>query len=114
MVLVRLRRRAPEVDAVERCSLCGKDDVASVGDHLLVGEPGSAQLDGGLCGTCGDVLDHLVQRFGSQFSVVVEDAADDHLLDKVSVRPMPADIADTGDRPPYMGQSRSLGQVSQA
>jgi hypothetical protein len=75
MPFVHLRRGAPEVqNAAVACSICGTHDADRVRDHLLVGTPGTPSHDGGVCESCGRVLEQVVARMGPELSVRVEHA----------------------------------------
>jgi hypothetical protein len=43
-------------------------------DHLLVGSPGVPTHNGGICSTCGRVIEQVVQKLGSDLSIQVEQA----------------------------------------
>ncbi len=72
MVLIILRRDAPEVATLRVCGLCGPAVTTPIRDHLLVGSPGGGKQETGLCGPCGDVLDRMVQTYGSDLSVIIQ------------------------------------------
>jgi len=72
MVLIILRRDAPEVATLRACGLCGPAATTPVRDHLLMGSPGGSQQEKGGCGQCGDVLDRMVQTYGSDLTVIIQ------------------------------------------
>jgi len=72
MVLIILRRDAPEVATLRACGLCGPAATTPVRDHLLVGSPGGSQQEKGVCGQCGDVLDRMVKTYGSDLTVIIQ------------------------------------------
>lgn len=74
MTRVELRRKAPEAQAADRCSVCGAVQPPGPRDHLLVGTPGVPSHDGAVCEHCGTVLEHVVTKFGGDLSVSVQDA----------------------------------------
>ncbi len=74
MTIVRLHRHAPEAQSATTCALCGTADVQAVTDHIQVGTPGTPQQDAGVCDACGRVLDNMVDKFGGDLTVMVEEA----------------------------------------
>ena len=54
--------------------MCGTSDVRQVTDHIQVGTPGTPEQDAGVCDACGAVLDKVVDKFGGELTVMVEDA----------------------------------------
>jgi hypothetical protein len=74
MTVVRLHRHAPEAHNATTCAVCGTADVRAVTDHIQVGTPGTPEQDAGVCDACGAVLDNVVDKFGGQLTVMVEDA----------------------------------------
>jgi transcription initiation factor TFIIIB Brf1 subunit/transcription initiation factor TFIIB len=86
MPFVHLRRGAPEVqNAAVGCSICGPHAANRVHDHLLIGTPGTPSHDGGVCETCGRVLEQAVAKVGPELSVRVE-----HAQHEASERDAPA------------------------
>jgi hypothetical protein len=73
MTLIRLQRHAPEASAATRCEVCGTTDARRVTDHVLVGTPGTPQLDEGMCEACGAVLDQVVHRYGRDLTMQIEE-----------------------------------------
>jgi hypothetical protein len=74
MALLKLRRHAPEAQAQDTCSVCGARRPEDTKDHLLVGTPGTPTHDGAVCEACGTALDHVVQKFGGNLSISVEES----------------------------------------
>jgi hypothetical protein len=72
MTVVRLHRHAPEAQNATSCAVCGTGDARAVTDHIQVGTPGTPDQDAGVCDTCGGVLDNVVEKFGGQLTVSVE------------------------------------------
>lgn len=77
MTLMKLRRHAPEAQPATECCVCGTNDMAQVQNHVLVGTPGVPLTDGGVCEQCGRVLGRVVEKFGSELTVQVEEAQKD-------------------------------------
>jgi hypothetical protein len=74
MVFVQLRRRAPEVQGITRCSICGVNHPHLLPDHLLIGSPGIPREQGAVCETCGRVLEQIAAKLGPTLTVQVEHA----------------------------------------
>jgi hypothetical protein len=74
MTVVRLQRHAPEANNATRCGVCGTIDADRVTDHIQVGTPGTPAHDEGVCESCGAVLDQVVNKYGSQLTMMVEEA----------------------------------------
>jgi hypothetical protein len=74
MTVVRLQRNAPEASQAQTCAVCGTTDAERVTDHIQVGTPGTPHEDAGVCSSCGRVLDQVVNRFGGDLTMLVEDA----------------------------------------
>jgi CheY-like chemotaxis protein len=72
MTFMLLRQNAAEARSVGVCGLCAAVSPGGARDHLLVGQPGTASADMGLCPSCGDVLVHLTKRVGGEFSVKLD------------------------------------------
>lgn len=72
MVLMTLRRNAPEAVKLGGCSVCGREDPAGAGDHLMMGQPGNVTRDFCLCRSCGDVLATVVHECGSDLTFIVQ------------------------------------------
>jgi hypothetical protein len=45
-----------------------------VTDHIQVGQPGTPAHDEGVCESCGRVIDNVVDKYGGQLTMLVEDA----------------------------------------
>jgi hypothetical protein len=74
MTVVRLHRHAPEADNATQCGVCGTTDAKQVTDHIQVGTPGTPAHDEGVCDACGRVIDNVVDKYGGELSMMVEDA----------------------------------------
>jgi hypothetical protein len=74
MTVVRLQRHAPEARQATGCEVCGTTDTRRVTDHIQVGTPGVPAHDGGVCDACGAVLDNVVDKYGSDLTMMVEEA----------------------------------------
>jgi hypothetical protein len=74
MTVVRLQRHAPEAQNSRQCAVCGTLAPGRVTDHVVVGTPGTPTHDEGVCEACGAVLDRVVDRYGSNLNVMVEEA----------------------------------------
>jgi hypothetical protein len=74
MTLVTLHRRAPVAPDAAACRLCGTSIAASLQDHLLVGQPGTAELRAVICSRCGDCLAGLVELCGADLKLLVKDS----------------------------------------
>ena len=74
MTIVRLQRHAPEAHNATRCAVCDTADPNGVTDHVQVGPPGTPTHDEGVCEHCGAVLGRVVERYGSQLTMVVNEA----------------------------------------
>ena len=74
MTVVRLQRHAPEAQNATTCAVCGTTDKKRVTDHIQVGQPGTPAHDEGVCDTCGRVIDNVVDKYGSELTMMVEDA----------------------------------------
>jgi hypothetical protein len=74
MTVMKLRREAPGAQ-VAPCCVCDAPSARSdkrVSDQLVVGEPGTPTQIGGVCETCGEVLNQVVKKFGSCLTLLVE------------------------------------------
>jgi CheY-like chemotaxis protein len=87
MTFMLLRQNAAESCSVSGCGLCGALSPGGARDHLLVGQPGTPSADMGLCPSCGDVLVHLTNRFGGEFSMKVDAAPGTEQRTTHSLRP---------------------------
>ncbi len=74
MTVVRLQRHAPEAQQATKCAVCGTTDAKQVTDHIQVGPPGTPVHDEGVCENCGAVMDHVVDKYGRDLTLMVEDA----------------------------------------
>lgn len=74
MTVVRLQRHAPEASYATRCGVCGTIEAERVTDHIQVGTPGTPAHDEGVCESCGAVLDQVVNKYGGQLTMMVEEA----------------------------------------
>jgi hypothetical protein len=74
MTVVRLHRHAPEAQNASTCGVCGTADVREVTDHIQVGTPGTPAHDEGVCESCGGVLTNVVEKYGGQLTVMIEDS----------------------------------------
>lgn len=74
MTVVRLQRHAPEAKNATTCGVCGTTDAKTVTDHIQVGTPGTPAHDEGVCESCGRVLDNVVDKYGSQLTMMVQEA----------------------------------------
>ena len=59
MALVTLQRHAPVAPNVESCRLCESHIGGRLQDHLLIGQPGTAELCATICTRCGDTVERL-------------------------------------------------------
>ncbi len=74
MTVVRLQRHAPEADNASLCGVCGTTDAKQVTDHIQVGPPGTPAHDEGVCESCGAVIDNVVEKYGGDLTMMVQDA----------------------------------------
>jgi hypothetical protein len=74
MTVVRLHRHAPEARNATKCAVCGTTDAQRVTDHIQVGTPGAPEHDDGICEACGGVIDQVVDRYGRDLTMMVEEA----------------------------------------
>ncbi len=73
MKLVMLHRQAPVAPGASQCRLCDARIEGTFQDHLLVGQPGTAQLTAALCPRCGETLSRLAELVGPDFSLLVQE-----------------------------------------
>jgi hypothetical protein len=71
--LITLHRQAPIAPDAAQCRLCDAPIAGTLQDHLLAGEPGTAQLEAAICQHCGETLGRLVEVFGPALSFVVRE-----------------------------------------
>ena len=74
MTYVKLRRHAPEAQALTRCVVCGDQDAAHVTGHVLAGQPGMAAVDGGMCEACAQVIADTAETLGPSLSLDVQES----------------------------------------
>jgi len=74
MTVVRLQRHAPEAHNARTCAVCGTTEPGRVTDHVQVGPPGTPTHDEGVCEHCGSVLDTVARRYGSDLTMLVDEA----------------------------------------
>jgi hypothetical protein len=74
MTVFRLQRHAPEAQFATHCEVCGTTDVRRLTDHVQVGTPGTPDHDGGVCESCGAVLDKVVDKYGDKLTMIVDEA----------------------------------------
>ena len=75
MNLVTLQRRAPVAPGTADCRLCDAPIAGTLQDHLLVGQPGVAHHVTAICSRCGESVRRLVELYGPELSVLVQDHA---------------------------------------
>ena len=74
MTVVRLQRHAPEAHHARVCAVCGTTEASRVTDHVQVGPPGTPTHDEGVCEHCGGVINSVTQRYGSDLTMLVDEA----------------------------------------
>ena len=74
MTVVRLQRHAPEAHNATSCAVCGTVDASRLTDHIQVGTPGTPAHDEGVCESCGAVLGTVTDKYGSQLTMMVQEA----------------------------------------
>ena len=74
MTLVILHRQAPVAPGATCCQLCDLSIQGSYQDHLQVGQPGTAGVDGVICTRCGETLSRMVSLYGSELNFLVQNA----------------------------------------
>jgi hypothetical protein len=74
MTLVILHRQAPVAPGATSCQLCDLSIEGSYQDHLQVGQPGTASVNGVICARCGETLSRMVSLYGSDLNFLVQDA----------------------------------------
>lgn len=72
MILLTLRRDAPEVSGYQHCDLCGSSPPEGPKGHLVDGPAGTATNDRVLCGPCTAALEGLVREFGGEVALVLQ------------------------------------------
>jgi hypothetical protein len=76
MTLMKLRRKAATAQDTS-CSVCEAPTAhrgTQLTDQLVVGQPGATTYVGEVCQACGQTLDRMVGKFGSDLTVLVEQA----------------------------------------
>ena len=73
MTLVTLQRQAPVAQDAVRCRLCDDVGAGKLQDHLLVGQPGTAQMQAVACERCGGTLVRLVELCGAKLDILIRD-----------------------------------------
>jgi hypothetical protein len=73
MTLVTLHRQAPVAPNVERCALCDTQILNALQDHLLLGQPGTADVRAAICQACGTAVVRLVDVCGPELTILVQD-----------------------------------------
>jgi hypothetical protein len=74
MTLVILHRQAPVAPGATHCQLCDLSIEGSYQDHLQVGQPGTAGVNGVICTRCGETLSRMVSLYGGDLSFLVQNA----------------------------------------
>jgi hypothetical protein len=74
MALVTLQRHAPVAPYVVECRLCGAHIGGKLQDHLLIGQPGTAEVRATICVKCGDTIERLIAVCEGNFDLRVQDA----------------------------------------
>jgi hypothetical protein len=74
MTLVILHRQAPVAPGATHCQLCDLSIEGSYQDHLQVGQPGTAGVNGVICTRCGETLSRMVSLYGSDLNFLVQNA----------------------------------------
>ena len=72
MTLLTLHRRAPVAPGPTNCQLCDLSIEGSYQDHLQLGPPGTAGVNGVICTRCGDRLSRMVGLYGRALSFLVQ------------------------------------------
>jgi len=73
MTLVTLQRQAPVAQDAVRCRLCDDLIAGQLQDDLLVGQPGTAQVQAVACERCGTTVTRLVELCGSRLDILIRD-----------------------------------------
>jgi hypothetical protein len=73
MNLLTLQRQAPVAPGATACRLCDAPIAGTLQDHLLVGQPGTTHLEAAICQRCGEALRRLVEVFGPELCLVVQE-----------------------------------------
>ena len=72
MILLTLRRAAPEVAGADHCDLCGNAVGSGPKGHLVAGTPGTATDNRVLCRACTAAVVGLARAFGPGVALVVQ------------------------------------------
>jgi hypothetical protein len=104
MTLVTLHRRAPVAPGATRCQLCDLSIDGSYQDHLQVGQPGTAGVNGVICTRCGEALSRMVSLYGNDLSFLVQDErpAVSNLIGGPAARPVLARASADSVEPPVI------------
>src|SRR5262245_41960328 len=73
MTLLTLHRQAPVAGGATHCQLCGAPVAGALQDHLLVGQPGTAQTKAVACERCGATIARLVALFGADLHILIRE-----------------------------------------
>jgi hypothetical protein len=76
MTLLTLLRRAPVAPEATVCQLCNATLAGSFQDHLLVGQPGTAETRAVICAGCGEALARTVELFGPDLRILLKENQD--------------------------------------
>ena len=90
MPLLTLLRRAPVAPEAAACQLCNASLASGFQDHLLVGQPGTAQTRAVICQRCGDALSRLIELFGTDLRIMLRDSQDRPVARAAQDRSTPA------------------------
>jgi hypothetical protein len=74
MALVTLQRHAPVAPYVMECRLCGAHIGGRLQDHLLIGQPGTAEVRATICVRCGDTIERLIAVCEGNVDLRIQDA----------------------------------------
>jgi hypothetical protein len=74
MALVTLQRHAPVAPYVVECRLCGSHIGGQLQDHVLIGQPGTAEVRATICVKCGDTIERLIALCEGNLDLRVQDA----------------------------------------
>jgi hypothetical protein len=74
MALVTLQRHAPVAPNVVACRLCGANVDGRLQDHVLIGQPGTAEVRATICTACGDTVERLIAVCGGSLDLRVQDS----------------------------------------
>jgi hypothetical protein len=74
MTLVTLQRHAPVAPYVITCRLCGAKVEGRLQDHVLIGQPGTAEVRATICTRCGDTIERLIAVCEGHVDLRIQDA----------------------------------------